>query len=172
MKSSAAFIIVLTKLDCIDNIKSNDGESMTSNGQVLSQVYRDESDNIVVRCGFAEKNHEEGYIYVYKYVSKTKCKKFCRVVHFIQRYEKTRYSYALLHCQIDDDYTYMQTPHGNFSSCNKPYIKTMKSTINKLKDAGIKEKPKAALHQVSQELGSSSSCVKQPKNYKQVMQEM
>ena len=28
--------------------------------------------------------------------------------------------------QIDDNYTLTQTPHGNSSSCNKPYIKTMK----------------------------------------------
>ena len=75
--------------------------------------------------------------------------------------------YALLHFQTDDDYTYTQTPHGNSSSCNKLYIKTMKSTINKLKEAGIKQKPKAALHRMSQEVGSSSSSGQQPKNYNQ-----
>ena len=53
VNSSAAFIIDLTKLDCIDDIKSNDGESVTHHGQVLRQVYRDECDNIVVRRRFA-----------------------------------------------------------------------------------------------------------------------
>ena len=53
VKSSATFIIDLTKLDCNGDIKSNDGESMTHHGQVLRQVYRDECDNIVVRCKFA-----------------------------------------------------------------------------------------------------------------------
>ena len=70
--------------------------------------------------------------------------------------------------QIDDNYTLTQTPHGNSSRCNKPYIKTMKSTINKLKETGIKQKPKETLHQVSQELDRSSSSSQQPKNYKQV----
>ena len=75
--------------------------------------------------------------------------------------------YALLHFQIDDDYTYTQRSYGNFSRCNKSYVKTMKSTIHKLKEVGIKQKPKAAIHQVSQELGSSSSSGQQPKNYNQ-----
>ena len=44
----------------------------------------------------------------------------------------------------------------------------MKSTTNKLKDAGIKQKPKAVLHQLSQELVSPSSSGQQPKNYNQV----
>ena len=44
----------------------------------------------------------------------------------------------------------------------------MKSTINKLKETGIKQKPKETLHQVSQELDRSSSSSQQPKNYKQV----
>ena len=43
----------------------------------------------------------------------------------------------------------------------------MKNTINKLKEAGIKQKPKAALHQESQEWGSCSSTGQQPKNYNQ-----
>ena len=43
----------------------------------------------------------------------------------------------------------------------------MKTTISKLKEARIKKKPKAALHQVSQELGSSSSSSQQPKKYNQ-----
>ena len=94
VKSSAAFIIDLTKLDCIDDIKSNDGESMTHHRQVLRQVYRDEYNNIAVRRRFAKEDHEEGNIYVYEYVSKTKCKKLSRrlYTHFTQRYEKTRCS--------------------------------------------------------------------------------
>ena len=142
---------------------------MTHHGQVLRQVYRDECDNIVARRRFAEEDHEEDYIYVYKYVSKTKCKKFCR--RFYTFYKDTKkqdaYRYALLHFHIDDDYIYTQTPHGNSSRCNKPYIKTMKSTINKLKEAGIKQKTKTALHQVSQALDISSSSGQQPQNYNQ-----
>ena len=72
-------------MDCIDDIKSNDGESMTHYGQVLRQVYRDECDNIGVRRRFAEEDHEEGYIYVYEYVSKTKCKKFCRRLYTLYK---------------------------------------------------------------------------------------
>ena len=49
----------------------------------------------------------------------------------------------------------------------KHLMETTKSAINKLKEARIKQKPKAALHQVSQELGSSSSSSQQPKNYNQ-----
>ena len=100
----------------------------------------------------------EGYIYVYEYVSKTKCKKFRRQLYTLYKDMKKQdaHRYALLHVQIDDDYTYTQTPQGNSSRCNKPYIKTKKSTINKIEEAGIKQKPKAAFHQVSQELGSSS----------------
>ena len=85
VKSSATFIIDLTKLDCIDDIKSNDGESMAHHGQLLRQVYRDKCDNIVVRRRFAEEDHDEGYIYVYEYVSKTKCKKFCRGLHTLYK---------------------------------------------------------------------------------------
>ena len=122
VKSSATFIMDLTKLDCIDDIKSNDGESMTHHGQVLRQVYKDERDNIVVRRRFTEEDHEEGYIYVYEYVSKTKCKKFCRRLYTLYKDMKKQdaHRYALLHFQINDDYTYKQTPHGNSSSCNKP----------------------------------------------------
>ena len=85
VKSSAVFIIDLRKLYCIDDIKSNDGESMTHHAQVLRQVYRDECDNIVVRRRFTEEDHEEGFIYVYKYVSKTKCKKFCRRLYTLYK---------------------------------------------------------------------------------------
>ena len=50
----------------------------------------------------------------------------------------------------------------------------MKITVNKLKEVGTKEKPKAANHQVSQryyikELGSSSSSGQQPKFYNQAI---
>ena len=108
VKSSATFIIDLTKLDCIDDIKSNDGVSMTQHEQVLGQVYRDESHNIVVRRRFAEEDHKEGYIYVYEYVSKTKCKKFCRRLHTLYKNMKKQdaHLYAILHFQLDDDYTY------------------------------------------------------------------
>ena len=44
--------------------------------------------------------------------------------------KQNAHRYNLLHFQIDDDYTYTQTPHRNCRSCNKPYIKTMKSTIS------------------------------------------
>ena len=122
VKSSATFIIDLTKLDCNGDIKSNDGESMTHHGQVLRQVYRDECDNIVVRRRFAEQDHEEGYIYVYEYVSKTKCKRFYRRLYTLYKDMKKQdvHRYALLHFQIDNDYTYKQTPHGNSNRCNKP----------------------------------------------------
>ena len=127
---------------------------MTHHGQVLRQVYRDECDNIVARRRFAEQDHEVDY----NYVSKTKCKKFCRRWHTLYKDMKKQdaHRYTLLPLQINDDYTYTQTPNGNSRRCNKPYIKTMKSTINKLKEAGIKKKPKAALDQMSLELGSTS----------------
>ena len=64
MKSSPAFKIGLTKLDGIDDIMSNDGESMSHHGQVLRQIFRDECNIIVGRRRFAKENHEEGYIYV------------------------------------------------------------------------------------------------------------
>ena len=65
VKSSAAFVIDLANLDCIDNIKSNYGESMTHDeGQVLKQVYRGECDNFAIRQRLAEEVHEEGFIYV------------------------------------------------------------------------------------------------------------
>ena len=88
---------------------------MTHHGQVLRQVYRDKRDNIVVRRRFAEEDHEEGYIYVYEYVSKTKCKKFCRRLYTLYKDMKKQdaHRHALLHFQIDDDYTYTQTLHGS-----------------------------------------------------------
>ena len=46
VKSSTAFSVDPANLDCTDNIKSDDGESMTHDqGQVLKQVYRDQCDN-------------------------------------------------------------------------------------------------------------------------------
>ena len=138
---------------------------MTDHGQGLRQVCRDECDNVVVRRRFAEEDHEVDY----NYVSKTKCKKFCRRWHTLYKDMKKQdaHRYALLLFQINDDYTYTQTPNGNSRRCNKPYIKTMKGPINKLKEAGIKQKPKAALHQMSQELGSTLSSGQQLKNYNQ-----
>ena len=65
VKSSVAFITDSANLDCIDNIKSNDGESMTHDqGQVLKQVYRDECDNFAIRRRLAGEDHEKGFIYV------------------------------------------------------------------------------------------------------------
>ena len=56
VKCSAAFIVDLTKSDCIDNIKSNDAKSMAhENGKVPRQVYRDECDNIAIRLRFVER---------------------------------------------------------------------------------------------------------------------
>ena len=148
---------------------------MTHHRQVLGQVYSGKCDNIDVRCRFADKNHEEGFIYVYEYVSKTKCKKLCRRLYTLYKDMKKQdaYQYALLYFQIDDDYTYTQTPYGKSSRCNKLYTKLMKSTINKLKKAGIKHKPKAVLHQVPQELVAPQHLVSSQKILiKQVTQEI
>ena len=91
------------KLDCIDDIKSNDGELMTHHGQILRQIYRDEYDNIAVRRIYAKEDHEEGYIYVYEYVSKTNCKKFGRRLYSLHKDMKKQdaHRYTLLHFQID-----------------------------------------------------------------------
>ena len=56
VESSVAFITDLTKLDCIDDIKSNDGELMKRHGQALRQAYRDECDDIDVRRKFADED--------------------------------------------------------------------------------------------------------------------
>ena len=57
-------------------------------------------------------------------------------------------------------------------SCKRA-LKTMKSTINKLKKSGIKHKPKAVLHQVSQELVAPHHLVSSQKIIiKQVTQEI
>lgn len=65
VKSSVAFITDSANLDYIDNIKSNDGESMTHDqGQVLKQVYRDECNNFAIRRRLAGEDHEKGFIYV------------------------------------------------------------------------------------------------------------
>ena len=57
VKSSAACINDFTKLDYIEDITFNNGESMTHHGQVLRQVNRDECCTLYTRIMKKQDNH-------------------------------------------------------------------------------------------------------------------
>ena len=115
IETSASFLIDISKLNCLDNLKSNDGEAMSHHGQALRQISLDENGEIVVRRKLTEDDHEDGCFYLYEYVSKTKCKKYCRRIYTLYSdMEKTDlHRYALVQFQIDINYKYTATPRGN-----------------------------------------------------------
>ena len=82
--------------------------------------------------------------------------------------EKTDlHRYALLQFQIDINYKYTATPHGNCKKFRKPYLKTISSTIESLKISVSSKKPKSAYIDTMGKVGKSTSPNELHKNYNQ-----
>ena len=169
VERSASFLIDISKLNCQDDLKSNDGEAMSHHGQALRQISADENKEIAVQRKCTEDDHEDGCSYLYEYVSKTKCKKCCR--HICTLYSdmgKTDlHRYALVHFQIDINYKYTPTSHGNCKKSRKSYLKTMSSTIESLKILASSKKPKSAYIDTMGKVRKTTSPSELTKNYNQ-----
>ena len=75
--------------------------------------------------------------------------------------------YALAHFQININYKYTATPHGNCKKSRKPYLKTMSSTIESLKISASSKKPKSTYIDKMVKVGKTTSPSELPKNHNQ-----
>ena len=169
IETSASFLIDISKLNCLDDLKSNDGEARSHHRQAIRQISVDENGEIVVRRKYTEDDHEDGCFYLYEYVIKTKCKKYCRRIYtlYSDMEETDLHRYALVQFQIDINYKDTATPHGNCKKSRKPYLKTMSSTIESLKISVSSKKPKSAYIDTMGKVGKTTSPSELHKNYNQ-----
>ena len=72
-----------------------------------------------------------------------------------------------MHFITETDYLPNYLPHGNATKSKKPYLKTMSSTLDNLREAAKGKKPKAAYENVGKNIGQASSASALPKNYDQ-----
>ena len=72
---SISFLIDISKLNCLDDLKSNDREAMSHQQHALRQISVDENGEIVVRKEYTEEDNEDGCFYLYEYVIETKMQK-------------------------------------------------------------------------------------------------
>ena len=83
---TCSFIVNLSRLGSPDDIKSNDGEAMGHHGQKMRLITFDERGETVIRRRYSEiDEYEDNKLYLYEYVSRTKCKKFSRRIYFMYK---------------------------------------------------------------------------------------
>ena len=87
--SSSNFIVDLSRLSSVEDVKCNDGEAMEHHGQTLRVITYDEDRNVTIgrtsKYTEEENDNEKGYIY--EYVTRTRCKNYCRKIFFyVQRF--------------------------------------------------------------------------------------
>ena len=81
VERSDSFLIDISNLKCLDDLKSNDREAMSHHGQALRQISIDENGEIAIRRKRTEDDHEDKWLYLYEYVSKTKRKEYCLCIY-------------------------------------------------------------------------------------------
>ena len=59
VESSASFLVDILKLNCLDDLKSNNGETMSHQDQPLRQISVDENGEITTRRKYTEDDHED-----------------------------------------------------------------------------------------------------------------
>ena len=62
VERSASFLVDISKLNCLDDLKSNYGETMSHQDQALRQISANENGEIAVRRKYMEDDHEDGWM--------------------------------------------------------------------------------------------------------------
>ena len=62
VERSASFLVDISKLNCLDDLKSNHGETMSHQDQALRQISANENREIAVRRKYMEDDHEDGWM--------------------------------------------------------------------------------------------------------------
>ena len=71
---SISFLIDISKLNCLDDLKSNDREPVTSATRIV-QISVDENGEIVIPKKYTDNDNEDECFYLYEYVIETKMQK-------------------------------------------------------------------------------------------------
>ena len=62
VERSASFLVGISKLNCLDDLKSNYGKTMSHQVQALCQISANENGEIAVRRKYTEDDHEDGWM--------------------------------------------------------------------------------------------------------------
>ena len=62
VERSASFLVDISKLNCLDDLKSNHGETMSHQDQALRQISANGNREIAVRRKYMEDDHEDGWM--------------------------------------------------------------------------------------------------------------
>ena len=62
VERSASFLVDISKLNCLDDLKSNYGKTMSHQVQELCQISANENGEIAVRRKYTEDDHEDGWM--------------------------------------------------------------------------------------------------------------
>ena len=62
VERSASFLVDISKLNCLDDLKSNNGETMSHQDQPLRQISVDENGEITTRRKYTGDDHEDGWM--------------------------------------------------------------------------------------------------------------
>ena len=62
VERSASFLVDISKLNCLDHLKSNYGETMSHQDQALCQISANENGEIAVWRKYTEDDHEDGWM--------------------------------------------------------------------------------------------------------------
>ena len=162
---SVSFLIDISKLNCLDDLISNDREAMSHQQQALRQISVDENEEIVVRKKIQRMTMKMDVFTNMNMSLRLKCKKYNRRIYTLYRDMGNTYlhRYAPVHFQIDINYKCNATPHENRK---KSRLKTMSSTIECLKISASSKKPKSAYIDIMGKVEKTSPS-ELPKNYNQ-----
>ena len=72
---SISFLIDISKLNCVDDLTSNDQEPMSHQQNALHQISVDENGEIVVPKKYTDNDNEDECFYLYDYFIETKMQK-------------------------------------------------------------------------------------------------
>ena len=72
---SISFLTDISKLNCLDDLKSNDREPMSHQQHALRQISVDENGEIVIPKKYTDNDNEDECFYLYDYIIETKMQK-------------------------------------------------------------------------------------------------
>ena len=162
---SVSFLIDISKLNCLDDLKSNDREAMSHQQHALRQISVDENGEIVVRKKIQRMTMKMDVFTNINMSLRLKCKKYNHRIYTLYRDMGNTYlhRYAPVHFQIDINYKCNATSHENRK---KFRLKMMSSTIECLKISASSKKPKSAYIDIMGKVEKTSPS-ELPKNYNQ-----
>ena len=165
------FIVDLSHLSSVEDVKCNDGEAMDHHGQTLGVTRLDKDWNltITITSKYIEEENDDEKWYLYKYVSRRWCKKYCQKTFFCteilrrQIVTGTVSSNLIFLCTRFHLENLMEKLRKKKNI--KAHRKTYKSTLKSLREISDVKKPKSAYETVRKPIDKEATIAALPTNY-------